>query len=414
MKMVKEMQFCFLGLNYKNTGLDIRDKTSFTDSRKIDFLQKIEEYGIDQCMILSTCNRSEVYFFYNEQEQVEIVRRAYISFFDKVDVEKYLIMYKKEKAMEYLFRVTAGLESQVLGEDQILGQVKEALDFSRTMGYTKKEMNKLVRDAISCAKKIKSDFKISEIPLSVSYIGIRYLEEAAGLSGKKVLVIGSGKMSALALRYLYEYGAAQVFLCSRTVTHAKALQKDFPEIKVVDYNMRYQVLEECDVVISATASPHTVLKKSESNIRNELYLLDLAAPRDIDISFMHDERCHLINLDTLRRISEENRKEKEEIARKCQDFILQELEETRKWFMISRMDETIESLQQRCSEIVDDSFGYLDRKLELGEREKTILRKTLNASLQRLMKEPIQELKQLDTKEKQDHYKEVVCKLFQI
>ncbi len=414
MKMVKEMQFCFLGLNYKNTGLDVRDKTSFTDSRKIDFLQKIEEYGINQCMILSTCNRSEVYFFYNEREQVTFVRSAYLSFFDKVDVETYLLLYQNEKAMEYLFRVTAGLESQVLGEDQILGQVKEALDFSRTMGYTKKELNKLVRDAISCAKKIKTNFKISEIPLSVSYIGIKYLEEAAGLSGKKILVIGSGKMSALALRYLYEYGAARVFLCSRTVTHARALQKEFPEIQIIDYDMRYQVLEECDVVISATASPHTVLKKSEANIRNELYLLDLAAPRDIDTSFLDDDRCHLINLDTLRRISDENRKEKEEIAKKCQEFILQDLEETRKWFMISRMDDTIESLQQRCSEIVDDSFGYLNRKLELGEREKTILRKTLNASLQRLMKEPIQELKQLDTKEKQDHYKEMVCRLFQI
>ncbi len=414
MKMVKEMQFCFIGLNYKNTGLDVRDKTSFTDSRKIDFLEKIEEFGVDQCMILSTCNRSEVYFFYDDYEQWESVRKAYVSFFPSVNVEKYMIMYKKEKAMEYLFRVTAGLESQVLGEDQILGQVKDALDFSRTMGYAKKEMDKLVRDAISCAKRIKAQFKISEIPLSVSYIGIKYLEETAGLSGKKVLVIGSGKMSVLALRYLYEYGASQVFLCSRTVAHARRLQKEFSEIQIVDYDVRYEVLEECDVVISATASPHTVLKRSETTIKKELFLLDLATPRDIDTSFMFDDRCHLINLDTLRRISEENKKEKEEIAKKCQDFILQDLEETKKWFLISRMDETIESLQQKCSEIVDDSFGYLNRKLELSEREKTILRKTLHASMQRLMKEPIHELKQLDTKEKQDHYKELVGRLFQI
>ena len=85
--MVKEMQFCFIGLNYKNTGLDVRDKTSFTDSRKIDILEKIEEIGVDQCMILSTCNRSEVYFFYDDYEQWESVRKAYVSFFPSVNVE---------------------------------------------------------------------------------------------------------------------------------------------------------------------------------------------------------------------------------------------------------------------------------------------------------------------------------------
>ena len=129
------MQFGFLGLSYKQASQDIRDQTAFTDNKKIEFLKSIERFGISQCLILSTCNRSELFYFYeNEQQRVQLWN-CYIVFFGETKIEKYLIEYKEEEAIEYLFRVAAGLESQVLGEDQTLGQVKEALDFARTMGY---------------------------------------------------------------------------------------------------------------------------------------------------------------------------------------------------------------------------------------------------------------------------------------
>lgn len=408
------MQFGFLGLSYKNAGLDIRDKTSFTDSKKIEFLLQMDEYEIEQCMILSTCNRSEIYYFYEKEEQRNQVRNAYKELFGERNLENYLVEYTKEKATEHLFRVTAGLESQVIGEDQILGQVKEALDFTRTMGYSKKEMNKVIRDAISSAKRIKTELKISEIPLSVSYVGIRQIDDICKILGKKILVIGSGKMTVLALRYLYEYGAKEVNVCSRTLLHAKVLRKEFSNIKIVEYENRYEVLKYCDIVISATASPHVVLKKENAIIERELYLLDLATPRDIDTAFAEDDKCHLINLDSLQQIVLENKKEREELVEKSQEIIKVEVEETQKWILSSRMDETIESLQQRCSEIVNDSFSYLDRKMDFTERDKVILRKTLNASLQRLIKEPIQELKKFSTKEEQDMYRELVHKLFRI
>ena len=408
------MQFGFLGLSHKNAGLDIRDKTAFTDSGKMTFLNCIEEFGVEQCMILSTCNRSEIYYFFEKDEQRKQVRKLYEEFFQGVDLEEYLTEYTGEEALEHLFRVAAGLESQVLGEDQILGQVKDALDFTKTMGFGKKEMNKVVRDAITCSKRIKTELKIGEIPLSVSYVGIRQLERTCGIQGKNILVIGSGKMAVLALRYICEYGADKIYLCSRTLSHAQALQEEFANIRIVEYKNRYDAVKDCDIVISATASPHLVLKKEECIVKHELYLLDLAAPRDIDTAFSEDERCRLIDLDTLRQTVLDNRKEKAELAEKGLEIIREDLKETKKWLLSSRMDETIESLQQRCSEITEDSFGYLNRKLELNEREKVILKKTLGATLKRLIKEPIHELKRLDTKEEQDRYKEFVRKLFQI
>ncbi|MDD3368308.1 MAG: glutamyl-tRNA reductase [Lachnospiraceae bacterium] len=409
------MKLGYIGINYKNAKLDIRDKTSFTDNMKIEFMQEAEKLGIEQCMVLSTCNRSEVYFMFREAGQFEQMENLYRNMFPQVSLDEFLLKLMGREAISYLFRIAAGLESLVLGEDQILGQVKDAMDLSRTLGYSKKELTKVVRDAVTCAKKIKTELKISEKPISVSYVGIRQLEEKCGIMGKSVLVIGSGKTSTLALTYLYEYGAAEVFVCSRTLAHARDLMEKFPEFQVIDYENRYLVMESCDIVISATASPHLVIIKDRIKaVEKQITFLDLAAPRDIDTEVEEIPGMQLINLDTLQKIVSENQKERERLIEISRGMIDEAVSETEEWLLSARVDSTIESLQQRCDEIVEDSFDYLNRKIELSTREQKILKKILNASLHRLLREPIQELKQLDSKEKQDEYQKVVRDLFQI
>ena len=163
------MQFGFLGIDYKNADLTIRDEISFTDQKKLGFFHKAEEIGVEQVMILSTCNRSEIYYFFDDEQQIKKIQNIYCDMFDKAEIEQYIRHCEEDKAVSYLFQVTAGLESMVLGEDQILGQVKDALDFSRTMGFSKKELNKVVRDAITCAKKVKTTFRISETSICWIY-----------------------------------------------------------------------------------------------------------------------------------------------------------------------------------------------------------------------------------------------------
>ena len=408
------MQFGFIGINYKNAPLAVRDKTSFTDVKKMEFFQKAEKVGVEQCMVLSTCNRSEVYFFFREKVEFAKVQQIYEEMFQEIVLKEYLVQLVGEEAIAYLFRIAAGLESLVLGEDQILGQVKDALDFSRIMGYSKKELNKVVRDAVTCAKRIKTELKISEKPLSVSYIGIQKLDECCGIRGKRVLLIGSGKTAVLALKYLYEYQVGQVIVCSRTLAHAAKLQEEFTNLLVLPYEERYKVMGECDMVVSATSSPHLVVKQECFKPMRAIVFLDLAAPRDVDIALEKDAKVRLINLDTLQEIVKENHLERERLVMESQSMISEDLKETCTWLMQSRMDSTIASLQQRCSEIVEDSYEYLDRKLKLDQREKKILYKVLNASLQRLLREPIQELKQIETREEQKKYQEFVKKLFQI
>lgn len=403
------MEFGYIGINYKNANQDVRDKVSFTDNQKIDFMQNASDRGVEQCMVLSTCNRSEVFFW---ADSADVIRTLYKETFPDMETSSYLDCRIGDEALCYLFRVAAGLESMVLGEDQILGQVKDAFELAQTLGHTGKELNKVVREAVTCAKKMKTKLKISEKPLSVSYVGIQQLKDVFGIAGKKTLVIGSGKTAVLALRYLYEYAIAAVTVCSRTFAHAKDLLEEFPGIEIVPYEKRYEKMKDCDIVVSATASPHLVVRAECAQIDRPMAFLDLASPRDIDPAI--GERALLLNLDALDRIVEHNYKEREALVQQGQIMIDEALAETKEWLNATGMDATIESLQQKCDEIVSDSYEYLNRKLDLSAREQKIVKKILKASLRRLLREPILEMKQVESKEQQEEYQKVVRQLFQI
>jgi glutamyl-tRNA reductase len=426
------MCFGYIGVRYNETPLAVRECVSFTDSKKIELMEKMQRIGATQCMVLSTCNRSEIFFFCPE-EKIEQIRRCYEETAPGLDLSDYLRQCQGNEAIDYLFRVTAGLESLVLGEDQILGQVVEALELSQTMGYSGKELNKVVRDGIRCAKKIKTELHISEKPLSVSYVAVQQLEKycaeeeyetdgfrkKTGICGKNILIIGSGKTAALALTHLYEHSPKKIYVCNRTMAHTKELRDRFPDVKVREYSERYEIMQDCDIVVSATASPHLVVTEENYNQyvrpyrkKKVQYFLDLAAPRDIDFKLSEQDNVKIIDMDFLQNITEKNQRDREILAEKSRSMIEEGVRELLEWFHVSRMDETIESLQKRCSDIVEDSFSYLNRKLDLSSHDGKLVRKVLNASLQRLLKEPIRELKHLDTEEEQEEYKEMIQRLF--
>lgn len=411
------MVFGYVGVCYQETPLAVRELVSFTDSKKTELWNELEKIEVRQCVVLSTCNRSEIFFFFQSHKiTMQQIRQCYEAVFPGVPIRNYMKEMQGEEAMAYLFRVTAGLESLVLGEDQILGQVVEAMDFARTMGHSGKELERIVRDAVTCAKQIKTEYRISEKSLSVSYVGIQMLQKYSGIEGKKVLVIGSGKTAALALTYLVDGGAASILLCSRNTEHARELLAVYPQLTVIEYKDRYQEMAHCEIVVSATASPHLVVKKEEWSRpdNGEMIFLDLATPRDVDARLAEEEGVRVIDMDTLQQIAEKNQKERERLASLCQSLIQQKTEETMEWLRQSRMDTTIENLQKRCQGIVEDSYEYLNRKLSLSHREQKIVKKVLNASLQRLLREPIQELKQLEDDETQREYKKVLEHLFRM
>ena len=350
-----------------------------------------------------------MFYLYEDETFVQVMSDLFNDYFGLTDT-KLAGVKCGEEALVYLFCIAAGLESMVLGEDQILGQLKDAADLSRTLGHSGKELNYIVREAVSCAKRIKTEYKVSEKPVSVCYVGIQELDRVCGISGKHALVIGSGKTAALAIRYLAEYGA-DVTVCSRTYQHAKALLKEFPDIQVIAYDKKTEALKNSDIVVSATSSPHLVIRASELSEGKKMALLDLAAPRDIEKSAGDICGVTLIDLDRIGGIVKSNQNERAHLLKESQCVIDEYIAETKKWLTSSRMDTTIQSLGKKCDEIVQDSYDYLNRKIDLSDHDRVILKKILKSSLHRLLKEPIEELKNVEENEQQQ-YKDMVERLF--
>ncbi|EQK49285.1 glutamyl-tRNA reductase [Paraclostridium bifermentans] len=411
------MDFAVVGVNHNNTPINIRETVSFTDTQKIEGINFLLDNGIEEAIILSTCNRSEVYIYSNNiSDKVEVVKNFYQDYFDVESIEEFLFNKTGEEAIKHVFNVSAGLDSLVLGEDQILGQVKDAHDFARQLGSSKKVFNKLFREAITVSKDIKTTTKISHQPLSISYIGIKCLKEKMGsLENKNALVIGLGKMSKLAMKHLEEEQLNNIYVTNRSYEKLKNIQDEYKNLIPIKYEDRYEVMDKVDIVISATASPHTVLKKDEMpKTSNKLIMMDIALPRDIDKNLNEFENIEVYDIDDLKKISEANDKKRRELASIGELIIDEKIEEFNEWLDTIKIDPTIQSLNDKCSDIREDTLDYIYRKLDLNCREKKIIDKMLTSALKRLVREPIINLKQIKDSGKQDEYIKIVEELFDL
>ena len=411
------MDFAVIGVNHNNTPINIREAVSFTDTQKIEGTNFLLDKGIQEVVILSTCNRSEIYIYSNNiLDKVKVVKDFYRDFFNVENIESYLFQKIGNDSKKHLFNVSAGLDSLVLGEDQILGQVKDAHDFARQLGASKKVFNKLFREAITTSKEIKTKTKISHQPLSISYIAIKCLKEKVGdLKNKNALVIGIGKMSRLALNHLEEEKLQNIYVTNRSYEKLKDIQEQYKNLIPIKYEDRYKVLENVDIVISATASPHIILKKEDMiNISNKLVMMDIALPRDIDKNLNDFNNIEVYDIDDLKKISEENDKKRRELACIGELIINEKIVEFNEWLDTIKIDPTIQSLNDKCSDIREDTLDYIYRKIDLNCKEKKIIDKMLTSALKRLIREPIINLKQIKDTGKQEEYIKIVEDLFDL
>ncbi|MBQ8647363.1 MAG: glutamyl-tRNA reductase, partial [Oscillospiraceae bacterium] len=253
------MEFAVLGLSCRTAPLPLREQAAFTDGQALDFCRRLADEADCQCMVLSTCNRCEVYLVSEGAQALPAARAAYLARLPGGD-NGCLFTLTGRAGLEHLFRVAAGLDSMVLGEDQILGQVQHALTLARAGGTAGKELGRLVQLAVTAAKRIKTELAISTHPLSLCYIGVQMLEREFGVKGRRALVLGSGAMAGLALEHLMAAGAAQLTVCCRTESHGRALAQRIPGLRVLPFSGRRAAAAECELIVGATASPHTVFR----------------------------------------------------------------------------------------------------------------------------------------------------------
>ena len=411
------MNIGVIGINHNLAPINIRESVSFTDVQKIEAINYFLDRDIDEVVILSTCNRSEIYIqAKNIDEKIKFLEDFYEIFFNVADIKEYLFSKKNTSAVEHLFKVASGLDSIVLGEDQILGQVKDAHDFSMQLGSSKKIFNKLFREAINVAKDIKNTTKISHQPLSISYIGVKFIQSKIGkLEGKKALLIGMGKMNKLTIKYLKEEKLDTIYVSNRNHGKIMELESKFKNIIPIRYEDRYKVMNDIDIVISATSSPHMVIRYDEMpKIQKKILMMDIALPRDIDPKINKLENIEIYDIDNLKDIQDKNDNKRKELAKIGRQMISEKIIEFIEWIDSIKIDPTIESLNDKCLEIREDTLDYIYRKTNLDNRDKKIIDKMLTSALKRLIREPIINLKQIKDKGKREEYIKLIEELFEL
>ena len=413
------MNIGVVGVNHNLAPINVREAVSFTDTKKIEAINILLDREIDEIVILSTCNRSEIYISGEKiQQKVDEVANFYKDYFGVKDIEQYLFKKTNLEAIQHLFDVTAGLDSLVVGEDQILGQVKDAHEFCMKLGATKKVFNKLFRDAVTTSKEIKTITKISQQPLSISYIGVKLLKEKMGtLEGKNALIVGLGKMNLLTLNHLEEENVKNIYIANRNIEKTKEIENKFDNIIPIEYSDRHKIIQEksIDIVISATSSPHLVIKYDDMpKLDKKIYIMDIALPRDIDTKLKELNYVELYDIDDLKEIHDKNDIKRNELAQKAQEIIKIKIDEFTEWLDLTFIDPTIQSLNSKCIEIKEDTLEYIFRKIDLNQREQKIIDKMLGSALKRVIREPIINLKQVKNKGQREEYIKVIEDLFEI
>ena len=406
------MEFSLTGLSYRSAPIALREKAAFSSSGALAALEELEGIGAGQCLILSTCNRSEIYAITETPGGQDAVRAEFAA--RVPGGEGCLFTLTGRAAVEYLFRVTAGLDSMVLGEDQILGQVAQALEMSRAAGCCGKELGRIFQNALAAAKGLRSRLHISEQPLSLCYIGIQALSQTpGGLAGQPALVAGSGQMAGLALRYLAGQGAAPLTVCSRTEAHARALAGSMEGVRVLPFSQRHQAAAESRVVVSATASPHLIFtQQALPALSHPLTFLDLAIPRDVDPALADRPGVQIFDVDSLKETSRQNLEKRQELAQKGEELLAEGVEETLAWLAASRVDGGLEALGSALARAEADTLALLCDRLELSGHQARLAGKILHAGFRRLQKQPVQVLKGLEDPRRQEEYTRMLTRLF--
>lgn len=405
-----KMEFAVIGISYKEADAQVRDKIAFVDTKKLDMYNAFLEIEVKQAVIVSTCNRSEIYFIYEQKKQIQQMIDIYMDYTSK-EVAPYIFQKQGIDALQYVYEVCGGYHSLVLGEDQILGQMQQAYQFASQANACGKGMHKIFQNCFACVKHIKSEFRISEYPISIAYLAMKHVKWQMDVKGKNILVIGSGEMAKLLITYLIEEEPAHVYICGRSMEHAASLLLE-EYMEFVPLEKRYTYMAECDVIFSATASPHMLIEKEKMGIpTKEQLFMDIASPRDIDPSIQEIPNVKVMDIDSLQRRSDEHREKRRQLLEEAHVVLLEAVQKMDEWLKKSHVDEAIHSLQERSEQIAEDTYMLLEGKLELNIHEKYILKKVLHASFFRMVKEPMIALKNIK-EEDQQQYLDMIAHLF--
>lgn len=346
------MSILLISISYRHAPLSIREKFGF-DQEQRETIRKnlIKTKEIAECVLIATCNRTELYCYSKEgveDSRAFSVMQEHLLHAAGCDnasgISSCLRFFQEKKAISHLFLVAAGLDSMVIGEDQILGQTRDAFEEAKVCKTTGIYLNTLFRYAITSAKKVKTDTNLSKMPVSTATIAIKAAQMAFGgdLAGKKLMIIGaSGKIGNILLKNLQDVNGVKIY----ATTHRRKIAGDGLIFTQIPYQERYRYADDMDVIISATSSPHYTITTHDYHeavkTKKKRVLIDLAVPLDIEQSVANEDDIIYHNIDDFAKISKENNEKKQEEAILA-DKIIEEYEKKfNQWLIFKNHEETM-------------------------------------------------------------------------
>jgi glutamyl-tRNA reductase len=401
------MHLIVVGLSHKTAPVEIREKLAVPESRLGEALTRLCSYpGIREGLLLSTCNRVEVYSVVDEIETgygriQEFLADTHLSLSSE-QLTPHLYWHTGDRAIAHLFRVAASLDSMIIGESQILGQLKDAFEVALSHKTTGVIMNKVVKKAISVAKRVRTETKISEMAVSVSYAAVELAKKIfSNLREKTVLLVGAGEMAKLAARHLIAQGVQHVRITTRTPQHAVELAAKFGGMPV-PFDQFKEDMAYADIVLVSTGAAHYLVgaedvhRAVKERMNRPMFLIDISVPRNIDPAVRHVDNAFLFDIDDLKHRVEQNRAERVQEAEKAERMVLDEVGMLREWMKSLEVTPTIVALRSRVDEIkraeVDKAFGRLahlspqDRELVEGMAS-SIVNKLIHSTMVTLKSE---------------------------
>lgn len=414
-----------VGLNYRTAPVEMREKFTFSEDTLGQALQTLKQTkSILEAVILSTCNRTEIYAVVDQLHTGEhFIIKFLANWFaaQKEDIVPYLYVKKDMDSTEHLFKVTSGLDSMVLGETQILGQVRQAFFQAQHYEAVGTIFNTLFKQAITFAKKTHSETGIGEKAVSVSYAAVELAKKIFDrFDNKKVLIIGAGEMGELTAVHIHAQGVQHVMVVNRTYEKAKKLAESFQGV-AFPLEQLNQALIEADIVISSTGSDSFVLHQDKiARIIKErkhrpLFLIDIAVPRDIDPSIHGLDDVYLYDIDDLKDIVDANLRERERIALQVSARIDQEVYEFYQWIQTLGVIPLIGALREKSLRIQEETLKSLENKLpHLSEKDVKLIGKHMKSIVNQMLKDPIIRAKEMAAEPDAEYMMEYFKKIFAI
>lgn len=400
------MHIVVVGLNYRTAPVEVRERFTFEQSELSEALSELlQTKSVMEGVIVATCNRTEIYVVVDRLHMCGYFIRSFMErWFDipREEFTKHLYIYEDEQAISHLFRVTCGLDSMVIGETQILGQIRTAFLQSQQEKATGTWFNMLFKQAVTLGKRAHSETSIGESAVSVSYAAVELGKRIFGaFDDKKVLILGAGKMSELTVKHLYANGAEEVIVANRTLARAEELASKFKGTPcTIEQAMKR--LHEVDILISSTGAKDYVLNStqvSESMLKRKsrpMFLIDIAVPRDIDPNIAELDNVFLYDIDDLEGIVESNLEMRRAEAAKIEVMIAEAMDEFQQWLKTLGVRPAIRALQEKSSSIHEETLQSLFNKLpELDEHQRKVIHRLTKSIVNQMMHDPINRIKEM-------------------